>query len=106
MDKQVNNNREDRDRSQITEIYKAYPQMSDKISDRRQSANSYFLTINTIIVSLISYMSFGGAVKNYHPFYCLISIAGLVICYSWYRLIRSYKDLNSGKFTAMNLLGD
>lgn len=102
MDKQVNNNREDRDRSQIIEIYKAYLQMSDKISDRRQSANSYFLTINTVIVGLISYMSFGGAVKNYHPFYCLISIAGMVICYSWYRLIRSYKDLNSGKFKVVH----
>ncbi len=47
---------------------------------------------------LISYMSFGAITKNFHQFYGLISIAGMLICYSWYRLIRSYKDLNSGKF--------
>ena len=51
---------------------------------------------------LISYMSFGAITKNFHPFYGLISIAGMLICYSWYRLIRSYKDLNSGKFKVVH----
>ena len=76
--------------------------MADKISDRRQSANSYFLTINTVIVGLISYMSFGSDIKNSNPYYALVSIAGMVICYYWYRLIRSYKDLNSGKFKVVH----
>lgn len=25
-------------------------------------------------------------------------ICGLVLCYVWYRIVRSYKELNSGKF--------
>lgn len=102
MNQQLDNISEDHDKSQIIEIYKIYLQMADKISDRRQSANSYFLTINTVIVGLISYISFGGNIKNSDSFYMLASIAGMIICYSWYRLIRSYKDLNSGKFKVVH----
>jgi len=102
MNQQLDNTPEEHDKSQIIEIYKAYLQMADKISDRRQSANSYFLTINTVIVGLISYISLGSVIKNSHPFYGLVSVAGMVICYSWYRLIRSYKDINSGKFKVVH----
>lgn len=87
---------------EILEIYKIYLQMADKISDRRQSANSFFLTINTVIVSFISYMSISNATQSSNIFYILVSIAGMVICYYWYRLIRSYKDLNSGKFKVIH----
>jgi len=86
----------------ILEIYKIYLQMADKISDRRQSANSFFLTINTVIVGFISYISISNTAHNSNLFYILISIAGMVICYYWYRLIRSYKDLNSGKFKVIH----
>lgn len=99
MSQKLDNGSEELDRNQIMEIYKVYLHMADRISDRRQSANSYFLTINTVIVGLVSYMSFGaGTINNSHLFYSFISVAGMVICYSWYRLIRSYKDMNSGKF--------
>ena len=32
----------------------------------------------------------------------IISLAGLVLSYVWYRLIRSYKDMNSGKFKVVH----
>ena len=31
-----------------------------------------------------------------------VSLAGLILCYAWYRLIRSYKDINSGKFEVIH----
>ena len=98
MGQQIDNTQMKHDVKQIIEIYKVYLQMADKISDRRQSANSFFLTINTVVVGLITYLSFDSVFEKYHPFYGLVSIAGMVICYYWYRLIRSYKDLNFGKF--------
>ena len=102
MNKQTENLIMQQKQTQIVEIYKTYLQMSDKISDRRQSANSYFLTINTVIVGLISYLSFGIEKKLTILYFLLISIAGMVICYYWFRLIRSYKDLNSGKFKVVH----
>ncbi len=35
-------------------------------------------------------------------FYALIASSGIVLSYLWYRLIRSYKDINSGKFTVIH----
>jgi len=102
MNKQRENTPEQNDITQILEIYKTYLQMVDKISDRRQTANSFYLTINTVIVGLISYLSLGTDMKNVDPYYIPISIAGMVICYHWYRLIRLYSDLNSGKFKVVH----
>ncbi|MGK7953455.1 MAG: hypothetical protein AB4368_32900 [Xenococcaceae cyanobacterium] len=38
------------------EIYKMYVESANKISDRRQAANSFFLSIDTAIVGLVGYV--------------------------------------------------
>ncbi len=72
-----------------------------KISERRQSANSFFLSINTVIVGLVGYFQ---SSSNEKPpeFYLLISLAGMLICYMWYRSVKSYKQINSGKFKVIH----
>lgn len=85
------------------EIYKMYVEMADKISSRRQTANSFFLTINTTIVGLLGYVQLGkDQTENTEAFYWLIGLAGMVLCFLWYRLVRSYKDINSGKFKVIH----
>lgn len=84
------------------EIYKLYVEMADKISERRQSANSFFLTVNTAIVAIISYVQLGAEAGAHRDFYWLVSLAGMTLCYMWYRLIRSYKDMNTGKFKVIH----
>jgi len=81
------------------EQYKLYLEMADRISSRRQTANSYFLTLNTVLLSLVSYLSLGTEQKKW---YWLVAIAGIVLSYMWYRLIRSYKNLNSAKFKVIH----
>ena len=81
------------------EQYKLYLEMADRISARRQTANSYFLTLNTVLLSLVSYLSLGTEQKKW---YWLVAIAGIVLSYMWYRLIRSYRDLNSAKFKVIH----
>ncbi|WP_084318880.1 RipA family octameric membrane protein [Deferrisoma camini] len=90
--------------SHYIEQYKLYVEMADRISSRRQSANSFFLSVNTAVVALIGYVQLGGAVDTSNKFYWLVSIAGMALCYTWYRLIRSYKDLNSGKFKVIHVM--
>lgn len=84
--------------------YKLYVEMTDRISNRRQSANSFFLTVNTAVIAIVGYIQLGQAAGTNHAFYWLVSIAGMVLCYTWYRLICSYKGLNSGKFEVVRLL--
>lgn len=88
--------------SHLIEIYKLYVKTADNISDRRQSANSFFLTVNTAIIGIISYMQLGLKSKSDTGLYWIIGIAGMALCYTWFRLIRSYKDLNSGKFKVIH----
>ena len=45
-------------------------------------------------------MNFGD--KKAVAFYWLISMAGMTLSYMWYRLIRSYKDLNGAKFKVVH----
>ncbi len=84
----------------LLEQYKLYVEMADRISSRRQSANSFFLSVNTAIIALISYINWESA--NDSSFYWLVSLAGMALCFMWYRLVRSYKDLNTAKFKVIH----
>lgn len=88
----------------LFEQYKMYVDMADKISNRRQSANSFFLSVNTAVVALISYVQLGQKAGESLAFYWLIGLAGMLLCFTWFRLIRSYKDLNAGKFKVINVI--
>lgn len=84
------------------EIYKMYVESANKISDRRQAANSFFLSIDTAIVGLVGYVQSDSSKKTFLLFYLLISIAGMLISYTWYCVILSYKQMNSGKFKVIH----
>lgn len=86
------------------EQYKLFVEMTDRISSRRQSANSFFLSVNTAVIAILGYVQLGQAAGTSNAFYWLVSIAGMSLCYTWFRLIRSYKDLNSGKFKVIHAL--
>jgi hypothetical protein len=84
-------------KSHYLEIYKLHVQMADNVSNRRQSANSFFLTVNTAIIGVTGYV--GGTAEKWN---WIIGLMGLVLCFAWYRLIRAYQDLNSGKFKVLH----
>lgn len=89
-------------RSDILDIYKTYLDMADRISARREKTNSYFLTINTALIGLVTYLSLSvnpcPVLITHFP----IAIAGITLSYLWYRIIRSYRDLNSAKFKVIH----
>lgn len=94
----------DKYREHYLDIYKMYVDTVEKISDRRQANNSFFLTLNTAIIAVISYLQLGEKEGIDTKVYWLVSLLGIIICYGWYRLIRSYKDLNTGKFKIIHLI--
>jgi len=87
----------DKYRDHMLEQYKLYLGMADKISDRRQSANTFFLTVNSALVALFTVPGLGTT-----TWHMTVGLAGAVISYTWYRLIRSYSDINSGKFKVVH----
>lgn len=86
---------------EILEIYKLMVEMADRVSQRRQSANSFYLTVNTAIVGGTTYFSQSSfTVLNTWA----VSIAGIAICILWIRAVVSYKSLNSAKFAIITAL--
>jgi len=91
-------------RSHVLDIYKLYVEMADRISKRRQAANSFFLALNSAMIAAAEYVRLGDKTLSTAAFYSAIGFAGTILCYQWYRLIRSYKDLNSGKFKVVQAI--
>ncbi len=89
-------------REHALEIYKAYLEMADRISERREKANSFFLAVNTALIALLAKDAFGSAAAAPSALELLVPVAASVLCYLWYRGIRSYRDLNSAKFKVIH----
>lgn len=89
---------EEQYRNHILEQYKLYVEMADRISSRRDIANTFFLTLNGLVLGA------AGALidKGYSLSVKWALIFPLVVlwlqCFFWNRLINSFKQLNGVKF--------
>lgn len=84
----------------LLDQYKLYVEMTDRISARRQSANSFFLTINTALVGFVIHSASTAA----NSYMWTLPFTGIVITFLWYRLICSYRDLNTAKFKIIHAM--
>jgi len=89
-------------KSHFLEQYKIYLESIEKTSDRRQSANNYFLTANTVLVSILALSFQTDFLKNIFWFKLFVAIIGVLFCIVFWFLIRAYKQLNTGKFNVLH----
>jgi len=82
--------------------YQLYVENMEKISDRRQNANNYFITINTVLISFMGVLLQTKMLENIAWIKSLISLVGIIICVIFWFLLRSYKQLNTGKFKVIH----
>ena len=90
--------------SHFFEQYKIYIESAEKISDRRQNANNYFITINTALITLLG-LSF--QIDFFGKLFLgrtLLAVVGVIICVIFWFLLRSYKQLNSVKFKVIHAI--
>lgn len=87
----------------LLEQYKIYVEMADRISARRNLANTFFLTINTLILSATGFIF--EKIHLIEPRWLVIFpfIGIILICVVWIWLITSYRNLNSAKY---EVIGD
>lgn len=86
----------------LLEQYKIYLEMIDRISSRRQSVNSFFLSINTALITLLGYKIVISNTNHLIVIHTLVGLCGMILCYIWYRVIKSNKGLTSGKFKILH----
>lgn len=82
----------------IFEQYKIFVEMADRISTRRNTANAFFLSLHTLVITVVTFAYDKGI--NLNPEWLVVFplVAVLVICWVWWRLIHSYRQLNHAKY--------
>lgn len=89
----------------LFEQYKLYVEMADRISARRALANTFFIGVHTALITAFTVLLKEGILARssmgYLPF-----IAVWVLCYVWWRIVKSYRQLNSGKFKVVHEIED
>lgn len=84
------------------EQYKLYLGQIDKLGDRRQSSNSFFLTLNTGLCAAFAFLCAEGTPPMLRPLHLVIPVAGILISFFWHRLVSSYRQLSTGKFVVIH----
>lgn len=86
-------------RKERLEIYKLLVEMADRVSQRRQAANSFYLSVNTFLVGGSAFLK---TLTPSNSSIIIVTIAGIAICALWRQNIQSYKTLNGAKFKVIN----
>ncbi len=84
--------------------YKLYMEGIEKISDRRENANKYFVTINSGLIVAVTFLLQHVDDFFFKPGMLVLLVTGAVFSVIFYFLINSYKQLNTGKFAVLHAM--
>ncbi|MFA6273820.1 MAG: hypothetical protein WC662_01545 [Candidatus Paceibacterota bacterium] len=83
------------------EQFRIYVHIMNSTNDRRHRSNEFFLGLNAAIIGVLGYVE----VKNISDaplIFILIPFIGMGICYSWYRIIISYRQISKAKYAVIH----
>ncbi len=84
------------------EIYKLHAELADRVSQRREGANRLFVTLLTgLMAAGVAMVTTGSSTEPDRIVFWLVGAVGLCLSASWYVIIRSYRQLNTGKFKVL-----
>ena len=81
----------------ILSQYELYVEMADRISQRRGTANTFFITLNTGVFALVAGV-FEGDINTPTPVLAVVTVVLIAQCLVWFWILRSYRQLNSVKW--------
>lgn len=92
------------EKQELLEIYKLHAELADSVSRQRATANRFYMLVLSGLAVLFSAFL---QRKNGVPLGWLMvgfGIFGMLLALAWYIVIRSFRQLNSGKFKALHEL--
>lgn len=93
------------DQERVFELYKMMVSTSEALVGRRQGVNTFFLTLNGALLTGIGLVLQGGGDKRLVASGILvIAVAGGILSIAWQSLLKSFGQLNTGKFAVINRL--
>ncbi|MXY23751.1 MAG: hypothetical protein F4Y45_04410 [Acidobacteria bacterium] len=96
---------DDTDSEALLAQYKLFVQTSEALAARRQGVNTFFLSVNSIVLAASGLLLRDGLLNHLESFALIcLSLGGSVLCFAWWRLIVSYRQLSTGKFAVIHAL--
>lgn len=90
-------------KTHLLDQYKLYVEMADRVSSRRTQIASFYTSILSALLALLSITSNKELFQGPQSFVLLtVAILGLCLCLAWAANINSYKQLNSLKFKVIH----
>jgi hypothetical protein len=88
----------------LLEQYKLYVEMADRISARRGQINSFYISLLSGLLAILSLLGDKKITMSIQSTLVLlaVSVVGLVLCAVWFFNVRSLKQLNSAKFKVIH----
>jgi len=87
----------------IFDQYKLYIEMIEGLNERRATANNFFLSISTGLLTALGVLFNIGISFITNSGWILIgSSSGILFCYTWIRTVKSYSQLTAGKWEVIN----
>lgn len=95
----------DENRQELLEIYKLHAELADKVSQRREGANRLYVSLLTgLLILLAAFLKYGTGMIPVWLVLMAVGVIGILLSASWFIVIRSYRQLNSGKYDALQEL--
>ncbi|MFD9634736.1 RipA family octameric membrane protein [Streptomyces violascens] len=89
----------------VFEQYKLCVEMADRVSARRNLANTFFLTLHS---GLVAFLGAWLSQSQHGKLSVLLLLSGLLVlvalCTAWWFTLSSYRQLNDGKFQVIGAL--
>ncbi len=95
----------DSERHELLELYKLHAELADRVSQRREGANRLYVGLLAGLAAFLAVLlRFGVGDLPVRVVLVLVGLVGTLLCVSWYVVLRSYRQLNTGKFLALREL--
>ncbi len=90
----------------ILEQYKMFVEMTDRVSERRLKTNQFYVGLSSVILAFLAFafedLDIGKDQNQLDTVLMAMGALGLIINIIWFVNIRSYRNLNSGKFDVIH----
>ena len=92
----------DEQKQELLEIYKLHAELADRVSQRREGANRLYASLLVgLALFAAAILRFGTDGLSADVVLFWTGALGSILSVSWYVVIRSYRQLNTGKFDAL-----
>lgn len=91
----------------LLEQYKAFLETAENLVTRRQSVNSFYISANTALITIGGTIFTIGSEEDMLTklaVICALSVPGILLNISWYRMLQSYYINNQGKLKILSMI--